>query len=137
MDKKQELIKQCRYYKGEKNNPFEAELQRYEVDKSKLPPPECMKTEYKGIRQEEVMNLQMAISFWEYERAWMCISADDSYKDYINKQIETYNLHIAPEFRREDNVPISLKSILFNRFAHWHSGYGDVISDFIEWYKHY
>ncbi len=38
------LLASCRFYKGEEENPFERELGAHEVDKSHLPPPECMKT---------------------------------------------------------------------------------------------
>ena len=56
-----------RYFKGEKENPFEKLLNRAEVDKSHLPPPECMIEEY-NIPDNEVEKLRNSRYFWCYEQ---------------------------------------------------------------------
>lgn len=135
MNNRQEFIRQCRYYKGEDENPFALELDKYEVDKSQLPPPECMHTEYRGINEEDLKKLQYSVNFWGYERYWVEFQMDN--REIIKTQEDEYREFVLPRLSIDDGVPISLKALLFNRFAHWYSGYGDVISDFIEWYKHY
>ncbi|MDR1595294.1 MAG: hypothetical protein LBS43_12560 [Prevotellaceae bacterium] len=55
-----------RFFKGEKENPFEKLLNRAEIDKSHLPPPECMKYEY-NLPINEVNKLQSSKMFWFYE----------------------------------------------------------------------
>ncbi len=55
------------YYKGEKKNPYEKLLDEAEIDKSHLPPPECMKYEY-NISNDEVERLTKCKNFWGYER---------------------------------------------------------------------
>lgn len=136
MDKK-DLIKQCRYYKGEEQNPYEVELERYEVDKSHLPPPECMKTEYRGITEREIQRLQYSYIFWEYERYWVKFSLDNEMTSYLNEISSEYKINVLKYFDNKDNVPLSLKAVLFNRYAHWHSGYGNILEDFQSWYSHY
>lgn len=83
--KNDELIKQCRYYKGEAKNPFEQELFRFEVDKSHLPPPECMKTEY-NLPTETVNSLSNQMMFWFYEQRWIEFNVDDP--EYLNRFVE-------------------------------------------------
>ncbi len=136
MDKK-DLIKQCRYYKGEKKNPFELKLSQHEVDKSHLPPPECMKTEYVGLSSKEQESLCYSASFWEYERYWVEFQTDKKRSEFLVQETNEYLSRIEPYFTTQDCVPPSLKALLFNRFAHWHSGYAPIIEAFKEWYSHY
>ncbi|GAB6013194.1 hypothetical protein [Viscerimonas tarda] len=58
-----------RYFKGEKENPFEKLLNKAEIDKSNLPPPECMKYEY-NLSENEARRLQNSKMFWFYESAF-------------------------------------------------------------------
>lgn len=135
MDKEQELIKQCRYYNAEEQNPFVLELDKYEVDKSHLPPPECMHTEYQGISEEDLKKLQYSVNFWEYERYWVEFQINN--REHLKSIEKEYRQFVLPHFAIDDEVPVSLKALIFDRFAHWHSGYGNVIKDFKEWYSNY
>ena len=69
-----------------------------------------------------------------YEEAWVRFTQSD--KEYINSCLDEYIKNGLKDFKSDDNIPITLKAILFNRFCHW-NGYGDVVSDFKEWYNKY
>lgn len=45
-DRRKYFTLQCRYYNGEEENPYAQKLDAHEIDKSHLPPPESMKSEY-------------------------------------------------------------------------------------------
>ena len=60
----------CRFYDGTEDNVFENELKAAEVDKSHLPPPECMKEEYK-LSPKKVIQLKNAYTAFGYERFWV------------------------------------------------------------------
>ena len=66
-DRQKHLILMCRFYDGTENNVFENELKAAEVDKSHLPPPECMKEEYK-LSPKKVIQLKNAYTAFGYER---------------------------------------------------------------------
>lgn len=64
---KKSLMLDCRYYRGEKEDPFQKELQKHEIDKSHLPPPACMISEY-DLPIEEVDRLRTASMGFRYEQ---------------------------------------------------------------------
>lgn len=55
-----------RCYRGEAENPYFKELWASEVDKSHLPPPECMKYDF-ILPAEKVQELSWKGKFWFYE----------------------------------------------------------------------
>lgn len=80
-----ELLKLCRYYKGEENNPFDS------VDQNKA-------------------------MLWFYERAWFSawlkkngLGFDEMIADYVGCGLAS--------FESKDGIPITLKALLFNRYA--------------------
>lgn len=129
-----DFIKQCKYYKGEMENPFDKKLSRYEIDKSHLPPSECMCTEYSGIDPKEIDTLKNKCSFWEYERYWVDFSMSD--KGYLSYIVGEYKQRGLSEYKRNDGTPISLKAILFNRYEYWNNS-NNIINDFTEWFDNY
>lgn len=111
-----ELLASCRFYKRERENPFMKELEAHEIDKSHLPPPECMCTEYTGLSGEEIARLECASTAWKYERMWFDIALNkvehyDGVYDYV--------VHGLADLCPDDGVPVSLKALLYNRYAHW------------------
>ena len=78
------FIDMCRYYRGEKTNPYEGKSQNI-------------------------------ANFWEYERAWVFESSkkepnfSEMLTDYLNSGLYNFNYN--------DGVPITLKALLFNRYA--------------------
>lgn len=72
--------------------------------------------------------------FWDYERVWVAMTIgensmlDDMVEDYIN-----YGLS---QFYANDDTPLSLKSVIFNRYIHWFGGYGakEDIKGFMDFY---
>ena len=66
-----------RYFKGEKENPFEELLNKAEIDKFNLPPPVCMKYEY-NLSENEVQKLQNSKMFWFYESVFETIFSKET-----------------------------------------------------------
>ena len=132
MSKRDSLILECRYYAGEKDNPFAQKLNANEVDKSNLPPPDCMKTEY-NLPPDEVCFLENAATAWRYECFWV-----DEFDNENTKHLSEANKYYAndlKDFEPNDGTPIELKALLWNRYEHWTSGR---LEDFKQWYlKHY
>lgn len=129
-EKRAALLASCRFYKGEDENPYWKELEAHEVDKSHLPPPECMHTEYQGLSAEEIDRLECAATAWKYEDIWYHKSLESL--DWSGP-IQDYNIYGLAEFYPDDGVDISLKAFLFNRYCHW--GYTDP-DGFRKWYTH-
>lgn len=106
-----DYISCCRYYKGERENP------------------------YKGKDQNKAM-------LWLYERAWvhdtMVVIARGYAKDSESRNLDEYIAVGLAEFENADGVPISLKSLLFNRYAKGNmSSMMDCIEPFKKFYKQY
>lgn len=100
-----DLIKYCRYYKGEDEIPLEIS------------------------KNGDGM-------FWFYEKLW--VEREDLHGDDTRNMIE-YIRSGLEDFRKEDDVPITLKALLFNRHSHWGGGYGtdEDVKYFKEWYFKY
>ena len=134
MDNNKERIKEflpfCRFFNGEEENPFEKELYAHEVDKSHLPPPECMKEEF-TIPSDKVYRLRNAIIAWFYERCWVYENLN-GYSDKI--RIEEYIAYGNEDFEANDGTPIELKALLWNRYYHAGGDMSDQNS-FRKWYK--
>ena len=86
---REELINLCRYYRGQKRNPYEGEK---DANRSML---------------------------WFYESAWVTMSLQKEERegdgvlaeylaDYVNAGLR--------DFRIDDAIPMTLKALLFNRF---------------------
>lgn len=124
----------CRYYNGEKLNPYEEELKKHRVDNRHLPPPACMHDEY-DIPSDEVEKLQVASTCFDYERGWVNRRLKNDYEFHVD---EEYLMDIGADFEKADATPIDLKSIIYNRYVHW--CLGDYVDDkgiqgFKKWYR--
>jgi len=104
---KSDYLQFCRYYKGEKDNPFDGK------DRSK-----AMLWFYESIW---VHDMQEVHEDKKQEKSHSCF-------DYLNEYV---NYGLA-EFEMQDDTPASLKALLFNRYAHWLSA---DIDGFKKWYK--
>ena len=130
LNKKENLLLSCRFYNGEEENPFEKELYAHEVDKSHLPPPECMKEEF-TIPPDEVNRLRSAMTSWFYESHWV----NELLNGYNDKErVEEYIAYGNEDFEANDGTPIELKALLWNRYYHWGGEMSDQDS-FRKWYK--
>lgn len=87
---KKDFLPFCRYYKGEKENPY--------------------KSGNKAL-------------FWDYERAWIDLSVDKE-DNALGNMLDEYIAAGLSEFEMQDDTPIALKALLFNRYGHWLGGYG-------------
>ena len=99
--KESDLLQYCRYYKGERKNPYE------------------------GKEQNKAM-------LWMYERAWihdtMAVIARGDANVSESRNLDEY----------ADGVPITLKSLLFNRYAQGNmSSLADCVEPFKKFYKQY
>lgn len=56
---------------------------------------------------------------WDYERIWV---RNEGKTD--TAVLDVYKAYGLESFSNEDGVPMSLKTMLFNRFMHWKGGYG-------------
>ena len=86
---KKDYLPFCRYYKGEKENPYK--------------------------RGNNYL-------FWFYEKRWIEYSVDKN--STLGDMLDEYIEAGLSEFQMIDNTPITLKSLLFNRYCHWFGGYG-------------
>lgn len=86
---KKDYLPFCRYYKGEKENPYESGNKAL---------------------------------FWDYEKKWIESSIDKD--DALGNMLDEYIAAGLSEFEMQDDTPIALKSLLFNRYCHWNGGYG-------------
>ncbi len=108
-NRRKEFILNCRFYDGNDVCLYEERLRAHEIDKSHLPPPECMRDEY-TLLDKEVARLKSAITAWNYERCW--VIKGGFYRDGIQEYIAYGN----EDFCADDGTPISLKALLWNRY---------------------
>lgn len=94
MNKKRiELMKQCRYYKGEEDSPYEALLEHCKAHERQL--------------------LEFRHWFWSYERIW--IGSHYSSRNYLHDiEEEGRSLGLEKLFP-QGKVPFSLLALLYNR----------------------
>lgn len=109
--KESDLLQYCRYYKGERENP------------------------YKGKDQNKTM-------LWLYERTWvhdtMAVIARGDANASESRSLDEYTAVGLAEFENADGVPITLKSLLFNRYAQGNmSSMMDCVEPFKKFYKQY
>lgn len=131
-DKRKHLILKCRYYDGTEEDIYLKKLEAHEIDKSHLPPPECMKDEY-TLSGEEVAHLRNAHTARCYEEHWV--------KEQLNGKIDNgcigeYVAYGNKDFDADDGTPISLKALLWNRYYHW-GGWMPDQEAFRKWYRTY
>lgn len=60
--------------------------------------------------------------FWGYEQKWIELTLAKS--DYLGEMLDDYLSAGLEDFAFQDETPITLKAILFNRYCHWNGGYG-------------
>lgn len=103
---KDELIKFCRYYKGEKDSPFDG------GNKSML---------------------------WFYERIWVfdTLEAYEKNADVFGDMLNEYVSVGLGSFQQADGVPVSLKAVLFNRYAKGCNSLQDSVEPFKKFYNEY
>lgn len=107
MDEK-ELIQVCRFYKGEDENPFEG---------------------------KNTGNGNAGI-LWFYERHWVkIILGDPNNRHPFGIYVDEY-IHCGLEdFEKEDGTPLTLKALLFDRFAKGCWSKASAVEGFKEFYK--
>lgn len=107
--KNNELLKYCRYYRGEKDNPYSS------------------KDNYSGYfwDYEKV---------W-VEQTALCYKNDNT--DFFDSMVEEYLHSGLAAFQQTDDTPVTLKALLYNRYSHW-SGLPmlENAEPFKNWYLH-
>ena len=105
MSYKNQTLKFCRYYRGEKENPFEGK----DPDKAML---------------------------WFYEMSWVSAWERGRTEDY-DEMIGDYVGVGLGRFEPMDGIPVSLKALLFNRYAKTARSQVEAVEPFKRFYKKY
>lgn len=100
-------MERCRYYKGEASNPYD------------------------GKDQDKAM-------LWFYESCWVkeASKAQDEANVYA-EYVSDYKHAGLGNFAASDGVPLSLKALLFNRYARGCNSMADAVQPFKEFYTRY
>lgn len=73
--------------------------------------------------------------FWVYESRWVQLMVDKD-SEVLNDMLDDYNLAGLAHFEMQDDTPLTLKALLFNRFCHWQSApMLDCVEGFKKFYK--
>lgn len=104
MDDREKLMECCRYYKGEKENPYKEE--------------------------------QNKACLWSYERAWLLEFANPQ-SQLLMSYLSQYTAVGLTCFSTDDNVPITLKALLFNRYARTQYSPYEAVESFKRFYNKY
>lgn len=100
-----ELLKSCRYYHGEIENPFE------------------------GVEQNKAM-------LWFYEQGWVK-QAERGISPASADMLREYEGYGLKSFKSGDGIPLSLKALLFNRYARTAYSQADAVEPFKAFYEKY
>lgn len=100
--KKDDLLRFCRYYRGESDNPFK--------------------------------NDDTRAILWDYERTWVSDNLKDGdFSDYLNDYIAVG----LQDFAKYDDTPVTLKAMLFNRYAKSEYSMQSAVPRFKDFYNKY
>lgn len=70
---------------------------------------------------------------WDYERIWIELSLNKD--DALGNMLDDYLRAGLSEFEMQDDTPITMKALLFDRYRHWLGGYGKIDAEaFKKWY---
>lgn len=73
------------------------------------------------------------LSFWDLEKSW--ISAyENGQNDFLDECIDEYTSIGLATFEWDDDVPVSLKALLFHRYCKNSYSMMDAINPFKDWY---
>lgn len=97
--KREEVIKHCKYYKGEK---------------------ECPYTETEGV-------------LWGCEKSYVDMCSEGA-TDLLYMYVSEYMSVGLGTYRSTDNIPVSLKALLYNRYSNWNMADQE---EFKTWYNKY
>ena len=104
MDDREKLMELCRYYKGERENPYKEE--------------------------------QNKACLWSYERAWL-LEFTKPQSRLLMSYLSQYTAVGLTCFSTDDNVPITLKALLFNRYARTQYSNYEAVESFKRFYNKY
>ena len=104
MDDREKLMELCRYYKGEKENPYKEE--------------------------------QNKACLGSYERAWL-LEFTKPQSRLLMSYLSQYTAVGLTCFSTDDNVPITLKALLFNRYARTQYSNYEAVESFKRFYNKY
>ncbi len=70
---------------------------------------------------------------WFYERCWIKTYKTADFAEYLTE----YSLVGLSQFEAQDTIPITLKSLIFNRYAKTYFTMLDAVEPFKKFYKKY
>lgn len=86
---------------------------------------------YKGEENSPFQGTEGVL--WGVEKTWVAFSLNtEKGFDYLSKCLNEYLSCGLRDFEQFDDIPVSLKAVLFNRFEQWDEG-----GDFKEFYRKY
>lgn len=91
---------------------------------------------YKGEVDNPYIGTQNKAAIWDYERAWV-IESLRTKCSLLSEYVGEYIALGLAQFSSCDGVPLSLKALLFNRYARTHYSMIDAVEPFKDFYKTY
>lgn len=131
-EKRKRAILYCRYYNGEKENPFHALLSSHIVKSAK----NIHEQDEYDIPQEEVDKISVGATAFFYEGCWVKERVEG-----VNEEgrLAEYEYDLKDSLDDDDEItPKSLKALFYNRYSHWVlSGCAtpEGIESFRQWYR--
>ena len=87
---------------------------------------------YKGGEMPPANMDEEKRNLWHYERVWVECSTHEQ-DDMLSSALFDYVNAGLKVFFKDDNVPMTMKAILYNRYQQHNDGCGD-INEFKKWY---
>ena len=91
---------------------------------------------YKGEKENPYKGEQNKACLWSYERAWLLEFANPQSR-LLMSYLSQYTAVGLTCFSTDDNVPITLKALLFNRYARTHYSDYEAAESFKRFYNKY
>lgn len=90
---------------------------------------------YKGEKECPKNTNEM---FWDYERVW-CNENEKPTSEILMPSLDGYIRSGLYDFSQNDHVPVTLKSLLYERYVHWAGGNGidEDVKGFKSFYNDY
>ena len=89
---------------------------------------------YKGEENNPFIDQNKSM-LWSYERAWVYDMLNDS--DSLSSAIDDYIRVGLGLFEQFDKTPLTLKALLFNRYARTSNSIAEAVEPFKRFYKEY
>lgn len=90
---------------------------------------------YKGEDNSPFQDDNDASYFWDIERVWVNNNLIEDKHDILTKMVDEYHSVGLFDFQSTDNIPLTLKAMLFNRFMKGGLSMSDAVEPFKRFYS--